>query len=352
MSAAGTSRLVVRRLTEQDLSGAVAVVSQRLERRRSSTPWPLDLPTPAPDVARSALVPHLSDGNTAAWVALDHGGRIAAVLASTFDHIGPEDPRSTYMPPSLATAAATTCCAMTAADAVAAFPMLLEQMTAEAHRREIDRVSVQVASGDWTTSAVWRSLGLRQDVVMAAAPVRAVLAQPSSRDGAAPVAVRAATPGDVQALTDLALEEHTFHATRTATGTRPDQRRETSRAIAQEAVTRPRQAARQLVACETDAAGPVVGSLDVEVLSTPPDSSARFTFPARYGYVGLTAVTERSRGRGVGGALVREALLWLDDRQVDVVVLHYVVDNPLSLRFWSARGFAPVTELLSAGVST
>ncbi len=349
MSGADASGLVIRRLTEQDLPGAAGLVSGRLERLRSSAAWPLDAPIPASQVARGALSAYLADGEKAAWVAL-HAGRVRAVLAASFDHIGPEDPRSTYMPPTLASAPATTCCAATAADAVAAFPMLLGQVTAEARRREIDRVSVQVSSGDWAAGAVWRSLGLVPDVMMAAAPVVSVVTKVPSRPGPARVVVRTATPGDVEALTDLALEEHAFHALRTATGTRPDQRRETSRAIAQEAVTRPGQAARQLVACETDAAGPVVGCLDVEVLSTPPDSSARFTFPARYGYVGLTAVTERSRGRGVGAALVQEALLWLDEAQIDVAVLHHVIDNPLSLQFWSARGFAPVTELLTARV--
>lgn len=58
------------------------------------------------------------------------------------------------------------------------------------------------------------------------------------------------------------------------------------------------------------------------------------------GYVGLTSVTGH-RGTGTGRALVDAALRWSAEERVGSEFLHYVVDNPLSARFWMWLGFRP-----------
>jgi ribosomal protein S18 acetylase RimI-like enzyme len=183
--------------------------------------------------------------------------------------------------------------------------------------------------------AAWRRRGLRPDAVMAVREVATWSPAGTSPDG---IAVRTAAASDVDALADLALEEHLYHATHTATGVSPDQPRETSRRVAEQAVKAASETSRQLVATSS---GVVVGSLAASIHVLGDDQVSRFLLPPRYGYIGLTSVTAAQRGAGTGRALVDAALRWFTGERVDIVFLHYVVDNPLSARFWTRLGLRP-----------
>jgi ribosomal protein S18 acetylase RimI-like enzyme len=164
------------------------------------------------------------------------------------------------------------------------------------------------------------------------------------------VRVRVANETDLESLTDLALEEHLHHALHTHTGSSPDQPRATSRKIAEETLTRPANRCCQLIAeiqqegsSNFTAAGSIVGV----IIEVEENHLARFYTPARYGYIGLTSVSARVRGQGVGRAMVERLWPWFVEQQVETVFLHYIADNVLSNGFWSHMGFAPFQEGLS-----
>jgi GNAT superfamily N-acetyltransferase len=272
------------------------------------------------------------EGDRAAWVLVD-GTHIRGFVGATFVELAPDDWRYTFMPPRFASIAATGCHLESPAMVNTAF----DAVCPLAADRGAPRLLVAAPPGADAARAAWRGCGLRPDVVMA---VREVTTGPLA--GAAPdgIAVRTAAVSDIEALTDLALEEHLYHATHTATGVSPDQPRETSRRIAEQAVAASADSSRQLVA-EHAASGAVVGSLAASVHVLGDDQLSRFLLPPRYGYIGLTSVTATHRGAGTGRALVDAALRWFAEERVDSVFLHYVVDNPLSARFWARLGFRP-----------
>lgn len=82
----------------------------------------------------------------------------------------------------------------------------------------------------------------------------------------------------------------------------------------------------------------------------PPGAPGRFYYPARYGYIGLTCVTARSRGYGVGRALTAHALAEFERLDYPVVMLHFIDDNELSRRLWDRAGLAPHVVTLSGDV--
>jgi ribosomal protein S18 acetylase RimI-like enzyme len=165
--------------------------------------------------------------------------------------------------------------------------------------------------------------------------------------------VRRAVRDDVDALADLALEEHLYHAHHTASGTSPDQPRETSRRIASDAVAADVTTTCQLVAervSSTDGRAAIVGSIIGSIQMVGDDEIARFLLPARYGYIGLTSVTAAARGSGVGRTLVAELMSWFAAHGCDVVFLHYVNSNRLSQPFWIRMGFTPHLTTFAATV--
>jgi len=267
----------------------------------------------------------------AGWVVLD-GSTVRGFAGATFVDLTPDDWRYTFMPPRSMSIAATAC----HLDTTEAVLALHDAVRPAAADRGMPRLLIASAPDAETVRAAWRGAGLRPDVVMA---VRDMSNWPGAGSSPAGIVVRTAAPSDVDSLTDLALEEHRYHATHTKSGTSPDQPRETSRRLAEQAVSAPPETSYQLVA-EDAASGAVVGSLLGMIHILGDDQVQRFLLPPRYGYIGLTSVTAAHRGGGVGRALVDAAMNWFANHQVDSVFLHYVVDNPLSARFWTRLGFA------------
>jgi GNAT superfamily N-acetyltransferase len=60
------------------------------------------------------------------------------------------------------------------------------------------------------------------------------------------------------------------------------------------------------------------------------------------GYLSLACTAPGERGRGIGGALVRERHRRLSAAGVEVDVLHYSAYNPLAIPFWSQHGYRPL----------
>jgi hypothetical protein len=125
------------------------------------------------------------------------------------------------------------------------------------------------------------------------------------------VSVRPALVDDVEILTELALEEHLYHAHHTTSGTSADQPRRTSRRIASEAVAAAADGRTCQLVAERSAprseGGAVVGSIIGTIERLGDDEITRYVLPARYGYIGLTSVTARSPRRRRGARARRRA---------------------------------------------
>jgi GNAT superfamily N-acetyltransferase len=351
-----STRIEVVPLRGDLVAGCVEVCASSLERTaaRIRAPWlspPASAAPGAEQMVRSFLDAE-AEGRLG-WVAVDPArDGVLAFAGATITELTPDDWRFTFMPPRSVSVGISSCHSTSDAAAQACYPLLLDAVRSAATERDIRRISVQCAPGDTAAAAVWRRLHLEPDARMALRHVDS-WRPPMSRSGAS---VRLAGSEDVEALTDLALEEHLYHAHHTGAGTSPDQPRETSRRLAADAVAdtlADNARTRQLVAELAGAAGPdgaaprVVGSA-VGMLAELDDEDIRRHFmPARYGYIGLTSVTASARGAGVGRLLVDGLMRWFAEQGLELAFLHYVVDNPLSARFWSGLGFEPHIEMLT-----
>lgn len=291
-------------------------------------------------VAQATIERYLQ-ADASAWVALLDGWP-RALLGAMLTTVTENDPGFTYLPPRYALSPVSAW-HIAAAEDLCLLPALFEHVRRDARAHGIERVSVQVRAGDWTAGALWRSLGLRPDLVMAAR--HRPLPLPLPLPLAPPVSIRVARPGDEEALVRLAHEEQDFHAHHTASGTLADQpdaptRREVDHWLAAHAG-----GAMPTLVAERD--GRIVGCCSLSISELPEGAAGRRYYPARHGYIGLTSVTAPARGRGIGRALVRAALEEFAHRGIGPVMLHYVDDNPLSRVFWQRMGFAPFVETLT-----
>lgn len=294
------------------------------------------------------LAPYVGDGPGFARVALD-GDRAIAVLGGLPTRLTPQDAGYTYMAPRHVLCPLSGWAARDETSAVVVLPQLLAAVRDEALAQGLERVDVQVLDADWFTGGVWRAAGLRPDTTMAFRPLADADADADRGGRAERWRVRPAGEGDLTAMASLAMEEVLFHARHTGSGTAVDQDPATVRANVAGMLDHdaPPDVERAFVV--EDSGGDVVGITTAHVLTAATGSLGSLVLPPRYGYLGLTDVADRVRGRGAGGALLRHALAWLR-AQPDpppVVGLHYVVDNVLSAPFWSDRGFAPALTLLT-----
>lgn len=328
----------VRRVAEVE-EAAVAVLAAGLG-SAPSTPLLEWRRRPDPDAAaRTVLARALrEDPRVSGWVALDGAGRAAALLVATLEVTDEDHPAYTYMPPRYAQATVSSW-TVAGAEHAPALRELVDCVAGDARRSGIGRLLVQARPQDWVTQSVWRELGLGPVTVTAARrsePVR-------ERSGDA-VRVRTAGMADYDALVALSLEEHEHHAAHTDLGVRSGQPvGPTALVVEQWLAGGPH--SRALVA--EDAEGATVGCLGLHLVDLPDSHPAVFTFPQRYGYIGLTSVTARARGRGVGGALVAEALRELGRLGRQEVFLDFAESNDSARSFWNGQGFAP--HLLTLG---
>jgi GNAT superfamily N-acetyltransferase len=80
------------------------------------------------------------------------------------------------------------------------------------------------------------------------------------------------------------------------------------------------------------------------VVQRPEDAAwiAGMTRPGATAYLATMFVRPDERGGGIGAALVKHVHDELDQRGVDVTLLHYAQVNPLSAPFWHRMGYRPL----------
>jgi ribosomal protein S18 acetylase RimI-like enzyme len=63
----------------------------------------------------------------------------------------------------------------------------------------------------------------------------------------------------------------------------------------------------------------------------------------RLGHIGPVYVIPEYRRRGIAAAMIKAALKWMKNREVEYVDLNVVVKNAAAIAAWAALGFEPVS---------
>lgn len=329
---------------ERLLPAAVRLAADGVRRMASAVDASLlRLPdVPAERVVEPLLRRYLPGGpeGRRAWAVVD-GGELLAFAGVVVEQLTPDQERYAYLPPRSVTVASSALHAVSDAAAGDCYPLLLDEVRRLAKSIGDAAVFVNVLPNDAAGARLWRGLGLRRASVMARRPVAD---WPPPGPPVPGLVIRVAREEDVAALADLAEEEQSYHREHTSAGVSPDVPRTTNLRVSAERVAAPADANRQLVA---EAGGRLVGSISGGILSCADDQVQRYLLPPRYGYIGLTVVTEAARGTGVGRAMVDAMMGWFASQQLETAFLHYIVDNRLSSRFWTRAGFVPHIEIYS-----
>jgi GNAT superfamily N-acetyltransferase len=173
-------------------------------------------------------------------------------------------------------------------------------------------------------------------------PISVIAVRPAGRamlvaDSGTPddVVIRAATPDDLDGVTELEMGVIRFDAQFGAAILRP-----ATEALVRDA-TRKALARRQDWVWVAERSEGLVGLVHV----LPPEESAwiaGMTRPCATAYLQSMFAAPDERGAGLGAALVRRAHDELDARGISVTLLHYAQLNPLSGPFWSRMGYRPL----------
>jgi predicted N-acetyltransferase YhbS len=177
--------------------------------------------------------------------------------------------------------------------------------------------------------------GLRPLTVIAARPAGRVIDDSTSAPSPAGLRIRAAAPGDLDALERLGMEMMRYDAHFGSVAVRPDTASNLRESAAQWLNATPPWA----WVAERD--GEAVGMVHAE----PPEAAGWVaplvrTQPAAY--LGEMSVLPGARGAGVGAALVRHLHRELDATGAAVTLLHHAQLNPLSAPFWNRMGYRPL----------
>jgi GNAT superfamily N-acetyltransferase len=153
------------------------------------------------------------------------------------------------------------------------------------------------------------------------------------------ISVRAAGLADVAALVRLRLANADRHVQLApAIYRRPDA--ETVRGHFEAVLT----AESNTVISVAEAAGEVVGMVELVLLPEPPDH--QILTPRRAAEI-HTVVLDGHRGQGVGSALVSAAERIAAERGVSILYAGIFTPNTSAVRFYSSAGFGPRGTLLS-----
>jgi len=181
----------------------------------------------------------------------------------------------------------------------------------------------------------WFDLGFGRHTAVATRDLRPV------DDVSARVEVRIAGPEDLATALEICDSGTDFHATSpilipvTHSDTDHALREKLKKALEDEA---------QAVLLAHD------GDRDTGILWIQPGVSSPLATPEKALYIGDTAVLEKSRGAGVGRALLNAAIQWAGDHGYEHLLLHFVTANALSRSFWTNNGFEPVMYHLRRSV--
>ncbi|GAB2464411.1 hypothetical protein [Jatrophihabitans fulvus] len=217
-------------------------------------------------------------------------------------------------------------------------PALLTAFVDEARARVADRpgtatAAFALASRDITRARQARDVGFLPASVLAVADLR----RPHEPAPQASVEVRDAGPEDVDAVGRLWCEQADYEAAvgtlRVSDGIRAAIARQAAASIHDPATT-------VLVADD----GALCGAIVADSVETSGWAGERLTL-APVSYLAMASTTSARRGSGVGAALVDA--LHRRHRSADIAAsaLHYSAFNPLSVPFWSRRGYRPVVTI-------
>jgi GNAT superfamily N-acetyltransferase len=207
-------------------------------------------------------------------------------------------------------------------------------------------VASQQDAADTDSAAVirWPSRdidGVRALLEHGLRPLTAIAARPRGRRVTAPAAepdeprIRAAGPGDLDAVARLLMEMMHYDAHFGAVQVRPD----TARVLRESAARTLAAAAPWTWLAERD--GVAVGVVQAE----PPTAASWIAAAVRQqpvAYLGQMSVLPGRRGAGVGTALVEHLHREVDAIGAAVTLLHHAELNPLSAPFWHRMGYRPL----------
>ncbi|MEV6873476.1 GNAT family N-acetyltransferase [Amycolatopsis sp. NPDC051128] len=205
-----------------------------------------------------------------------------------------------------------------------------------------DRMRGQRPGHDSGCTLTWPSRDAEASAVLLAhgfAPMTCLAVRapgPPADAGTAPVAVRRAGEGDVEALTELRLAEWRYTSLVGTAVPRPG-----ARALLRAEVVRSLRFSGLVWLAEDD--GVPAGMAACAVASPAPgDSLHGRLHPGRWGYVDTLSVAAAARGGGVGRALMAVAHRELLRHAGHGTFLFYHPANPLSPVFWHRQGYRPL----------
>lgn len=191
---------------------------------------------------------------------------------------------------------------------------------------------MQVGTHDEAARSAFVAQGFREflTIVLGALPL------PEPARGAA--AVRQASADDLDAMVALARVQHAHHAAPPMSLPPPAGDDAAERARQQSLLDDPR--AGVWLARDGER---VVGML---VLQPPGTTFSRVHLPEATVHLPDAVVVPEARGRGIGSALLAEALGWVHAIGYRHVVLHVHAANAPARRFWAAHGLRTVAHQL------
>ncbi|MEU7480594.1 GNAT family N-acetyltransferase [Lentzea sp. NPDC042327] len=150
------------------------------------------------------------------------------------------------------------------------------------------------------------------------------------------VAIRRATPGDLDGVVELSLAELRYSSLVGSTIVRPEAPALKRRALAERLNN-----ASPIWLAERD--GVAVALAECAVVASEPGTAAAQRLPrGRWGYVNCVSVLPGARGTGIGQQLVAHVHQELHRLGTVGTYLYYNPPNPLSSVFWPRQGYRPL----------
>ena len=209
-----------------------------------------------------------------------------------------------------------------------AYLAMFADLAASAVDRGLTDFIVHVPIGETAVESAWAALEFGRMSVYA---VRTL--DPVDRPAPSDVAVRLATPADLEIVERLIDEESVFHAGSPIF--RPYRRAETAEAVRAELAE----------GLAGDDCGYLIARRaghDVGIICVQRGLGSALYQPDGAAYIAATAVLPGERGSGIGAALVAAAIDWAREHGYRAACLHFATANSLSSSFWPSVGFTPV----------
>jgi GNAT superfamily N-acetyltransferase len=206
-----------------------------------------------------------------------------------------------------------------------------------------DRLRGTPAGPDSACTLTWPSRDAEASAVLLAhgfAPMTCLAVRPldaPADPGTAPVTVRRAGEGDLDALTELRLAEWRYTSLVGTAVPRPG-----APELLRAEVVRALRFSGLVWLAEEDGGVPAGMASCALAWATPGNSVHGRLLPGRWGYVDTLSVAPAARGGGVGRALMAVAHRELLRHDVRGTFLFYHPPNPLSPVFWHRQGYRPL----------